>query len=269
MRGRVTVATQTRSWQTRPVGKPSPPPCCKAAPSLFPLRDWLVATHGFKSLSVANLWHDRPVRGGSLPSSHRGAAFDARYEAPGPGRRYMLDRVLPILIGWSLELNVQQIHDYVGARVWKASRSSDVNGGWAAQRQGSHSGMMGASWAQWLHIEAGVWAWGDSRPVSAKLGGGTPPPASGARTLELRKNTLSPATREQLRGNGDVYLIQQIAQGHFRQLGDVAYDCGPPDGDYGPKTQDAVRQLQADGGLTVDAECGPATWSYVLNKTGS
>lgn len=87
-------------------------------------------------------------------------------------------------------------------------------------------------------------------------------------TLELQKNTLTPAKREQLRGNGDVYLIQQIAQGHFKQLGNPVYDCGKPDGDYGPKTQGAVKQIQADGGLTQDAMCGPSTWGYILNKTG-
>lgn len=267
----MTVARQTRSWQNYPVGKPSPPPCCKAAPSLFPLRDWLIATHGGKSLSVDNLWHDRPVRGGSKPSSHRGAAFDWRYANPGKGRTYMLNNVLPLLINESYGLNVQQIHDYVGCRVWKASRSQDANGGWARQNDGSHSGMMGASWAEWLHIEAGEWFWNDGRPIETKLGGTPPPPGGGGGdtfTLELQKNTLTPAKRDQLRGNGDVYLIQQIAMGHFAQLGNERYNCGPPDGDYGPKTQDAVKQIQADGGLAQDAMCGPATWGYILNKTG-
>lgn len=96
----------------------------------------------------------------------------------------------------------------------------------------------------------------------------TPPPSGGTFTLELQKNELTPAKRSQLRGNGDVFLIQQIAQGHFRQLGNPVYDCGSPDGDYGDRTQQAVRQLQADGGLAQDACCGNATWSYVLNKTG-
>ena len=65
-----------------------------------------------------------------------------------------------------------------------------------------------------------------------------------------------------------MYLIQQIAQGHFKQLGNPAYDCGKPDGDYGPKTQSAVKKMQADGGLTQDAWVGAQTWNYVLNKSG-
>ena len=182
----MTVATQTRSWQREPVGDPSPPPCCVAAPSLFPLLDWLIAVHGGKSLSTKNLWHDRPVRGGSVPSSHRGAAFDWRYENPGKGRRYMLDSVLPLLIDDSLEFNVQQIHDYVGCRVWKASRSGDSGGGWARQNPGSHSGMMGSTWAQWLHVEAGEWAWNDDRPIPEKMGG-APPPEEEADMLMLAR----------------------------------------------------------------------------------
>ena len=158
--------------------------------------DWLVDVHGFKSLSTSNLWHDRPVRGGTVPSSHRGAAFDARYEYPGPGRPYMLNDVLPVLITQSFEFNVQQIHDYVGCRVWKASRSSDSAGGWARQNPGSHSGMMGADWAQWLHVEAGEWAWNDGRPIPDKLGG-TPP-------LEVH-DMAAPASV--IDGNGDGWVF--------------------------------------------------------------
>lgn len=97
----------------------------------------------------------------------------------------------------------------------------------------------------------------------------TPPPSTGGTfTLELQKNELTPAKQAELRGNGDVYLVQQIAQGHFKQLGKSAYDCGTPDGDYGPRTVEAVKQMQRDGGLTADGECGNNTWSYLLNKSG-
>jgi hypothetical protein len=95
------------------------------------------------------------------------------------------------------------------------------------------------------------------------------PPAEGTFTLELQKNTVTPAKREQLRGNGDVFVIQQIAAGHYKQIGDPAYDCGKPDGDYGDRTQKAVKKMQADGGLKQDAEVGPKTWAYLLNSTGA
>ena len=97
----------------------------------------------------------------------------------------------------------------------------------------------------------------------------TPPPTTGGTfIIDVTKNELTDAKRAQLKGNGDVYLIQQIAQGHFKQLGTPAFDCGKPDGDYGPRTQEAVRELQRIAGLTVDGQCGNQTWTVYLNKSG-
>lgn len=169
----MTVATQTRSWQSNPVGGAGDPIQPPAAPSLFPLLEWLCDVHGGESLSAPDLWTDRPVRGGTAVSSHRGAAFDWRYNNPGPGRDYMLTRVLPFLLNFSYELNIQQVHDYWGCRVWKASRvvGGNPDTGWLHQTPGSHSGMMGQSWAAWLHIEAGTWGWYDGRSVTERVGG--------------------------------------------------------------------------------------------------
>ena len=86
--------------------------------------------------------------------------------------------------------------------------------------------------------------------------------------MQLLKTELTPEKREQLRGNNDVYLLQQIAQGHFKQLGDPRYDCGTPDGDYGPRTQEAAKKIQEDAGLRGDAEFDPKSWAYLLNAGG-
>ena len=169
----MTVASQTRSWQKRPVGQPGPPAGPPAAPSLFPLRDYLMERSGGQDLSAPNLWTERPIVGGSAPSSHRGAAFDWRYMAadgsigPGPGRQVLLREVVPFLLSHSLELNVQQVHDYVGCTIWKAERAGNEDGGWKTQTVGSQ---MGQPWAGSIHVEAGEWGWDDSRPVVVKLG---------------------------------------------------------------------------------------------------
>ena len=111
--------------------------------------------------------------GGKAPSSHRGAAFDWRYMAadgskgPGPGRQALLREVLPFLLSHSLELNIQQVHDYVGCAIWKAERAGNSDGGWKTQPVGSQ---MGKPWAGWIHVEAGEWGWDDGRPVVVKLG---------------------------------------------------------------------------------------------------
>lgn len=41
-------------------------------------------------------------------------------------------------------------------------------------------------------------------------------------------------------------------------------DLGAVDGQFGPKTEQAVRNVQTFFGLTVDGICGPKTWAVVL-----
>ena len=100
--------------------------------------------------------------------------------------------------------------------------------------------------------------------------GPTPPTQPvGKFTLQLQKTTLDPSNQAALRGNGDVFLIQYVAAGLFRQTNSPNFDCGKPDGDYGPRTQTAVREIQKLNQLTQDAICGPQTWGAALNSDGA
>lgn len=78
-------------------------------------------------------------------------------------------------------------------------------------------------------------------------------PASGAHDLGSRilKNGMS---------GSDVQDMQKA-------LIKLRYDCGPDgaDGEYGPKTEDAVEQFQRDHGLTADGDYGPNTHSALMN----
>lgn len=47
-------------------------------------------------------------------------------------------------------------------------------------------------------------------------------------------------------------------------LGELGYQVGPLDGDFGPKTDAAVRKYQADKGLTADGIVGKLTWEKIL-----
>lgn len=53
------------------------------------------------------------------------------------------------------------------------------------------------------------------------------------------------------------------------QLRDAGFNPGPIDGQFGPKTQAAVRQFQSAQGITVDGIVGPQTWGKLLQGAGS
>lgn len=55
----------------------------------------------------------------------------------------------------------------------------------------------------------------------------------------------------------DVFLLQS-------GLTDMGYDCGLPDGDYGINTEEAVRELQKDNGLSCSGVADLPTWNIIL-----
>ena len=53
-----------------------------------------------------------------------------------------------------------------------------------------------------------------------------------------------------------------------QSLADLGYSPGPVDGDFGPRTDAAVRAFQKSAGLLTDGICGPLTWT-ALDRAGA
>lgn len=70
---------------------------------------------------------------------------------------------------------------------------------------------------------------------------------------EIHVDRLYDAEARQLLGDGDCPFSIQV------RLNGLGYKCGVVDGAIGQKTKKAIRQFQADRGLTVDGIAGPAT----------
>ena len=168
----------------------------------------------------------RPIRGGTAWSSHAfGAAVDLGYSSRAP----IDDDVLPWLIEHSAELGLQRIHDYAKKCYWQAGR------GWIMRPPGN-----GGSW---LHIETHWSTWADGRAVGQKVDG-VPAPTE--------QPPSYPGKPVKLGATGE--SVEQIQA----KVGAAV------DGQYGPKTEAAVVDWQAQHGLLADGKVGKITWSAMF-----
>ena len=249
----VAVASDFFDWQACGLNHRRAP-WNQCSPALVALEEYLVAKWGGAKLGCHN---DRDIREGGAISSHAfGAAVDWRYAEPGPGRRVLLNDIIPFLIANSKELGVQAIHDYVGARIWRCNRANDTNGGWREQPK---VGQMGQAWAQWIHIEVSKAKWKDGASVDEKIANEKPvvwppfDPAKGKFGL-YPLNPAKPTVR--LNSQGDVvkYLQGVLRKNRYQ----VAVDGG-----FGQQTRDRVMRFQRANKLLADGVVGPKTWAKI------
>lgn len=150
------------------------------SPNLRALNTHLVAYFGGQPLGLDD--YDRPVRDGTAQSAHSyGAALDWRYEpnfltgttpkvVP---RATVTSKVIPFLINYSFELQIDAIHDYLGDRIWRAGRTANVSEAhtnWWKKQYGAGSGM-GESWARYLHIETTKVGFLNTNSIALRLAG--------------------------------------------------------------------------------------------------
>jgi hypothetical protein len=142
------------NWQGQPAGAAQSGRYNQLSPHLAGFQSWLLANYGGNSLGGHV---DRPVRGGSAPSSHAfGAATDWGYSD-----RAKADSVLNYVIANADRLGIQAVHDYGRMRVWRAGR------GWKDQPKGSHGGLMNPG-TKHLHFEVNEANWGTPFDANAQ-----------------------------------------------------------------------------------------------------
>lgn len=244
----MTVATDFDTWQNDTPGKP-----WVGSPNVWALRNFLRFAYGGMDLG-SNVWV-RPVTGGTLPSDHAfGAAGDWGYgngpkeqEHGGPGREFVVDALIPWLIANSKELGIQRIHDYIRKSIWQAGR------GW-----GGNPGSGG----YWLHNATHPLQYFNGIPILDRSGlsaapGLKPPEVDWdliARVDAEMRATMYPGTPVK---KGDTGRKVEAPQWRLAALGEVI----TVDGQFGPKTEEAVKRFQFANAIHMDGIVGPVTWS--------
>ncbi len=79
-------------------------------------------------------------------------------------------------------------------------------------------------------------------------------------TAVYRLDKLISVQLPQLRRGSHGYYVQTLQI----LLNGRDYDCGEADGDLGPKTENAIKELQRDKKIEVDGIAGPDTWARLL-----
>lgn len=235
-------------------------PYTRTSPNLTLLRAELGKRFGGTYLGGYGV---RTVRAGETWSSHAfGAAIDWRIEDAA---------IRGAAIAWLVEhhaaLGVQAVHDYVGSRIWRAGRypGQPASTWWRPQQPSTATGM-GQPWARWLHVETDRSNWANDTPIVQRLGEQPAPPAPSfdpAAGLWGRWPFVQPKpTLRQVDGPVSVehHDATRYLQGVLRRKAGQAIAV---DGDFGPATDQAVRNLQQFFGLTVDGVVGPKTWAVL------
>lgn len=217
-------------------------PFNKCSPNLQEIRKYAETEWGMWYLGCLNV---RKIRGGTRWSSHAfGAGLDLSYRQDddhpnAPSRHDIETTIIPWLEANAELLGIQRIHDYWARRYWQVGR------GWINRPPGGRN--------DHIHLEVTADTWGWDTPVQDRLHAS---PGS-VEPVDTAPEYPGSSTRK---GSNAKARVRQIQQ----RLADLEYNVGPVDGDFGPKTDAAVRHFQMDAGLTVDGIVGPQTWAHLF-----
>jgi hypothetical protein len=136
-------------------------------------------------------------------------------------REVIETEVIPFLEQHAPQLGLQRIHDYMAKRYWQAGK------GWIGRPPGNGH--------DWLHIETTAEAWDDGRSVEERIGGAAPAPAAPSPAAVQVARSSWRTVKKGSKGEA-VKKVQQIVGATV-------------DGQFGPKTDAAVRAYQEKHGL--------------------
>ncbi len=155
-------------------------------------------------------------------------------------------------IAESARLGIQAVHDYVNTRYWKNHI------GWQTAHSSPATGF-GQPWSQWLHIERTWDAANSSNPIDGHVESARP--AADTADAQRFQGELPIGPLHHGDAGADVSRMQDF----LRSNGFADFTIS--DGQYGPRTEVAVRAAQtafAQQGLytvAIDGVWGPATAS--------
>ena len=255
----------------------SKPPFEACASAATVMTDYLVARWGLRWLGCEG---DRTIIGGGSPSTHAfGASPDLRYQDPGPGLFVADTEIIPWLIATSKETGLQAIHHYRRSLIWRPPGTSERpvgSDGWGVQPTGSQ---MGQTWAMWLHLEFLDTILSDARSIVEKLDGAAPitPPSPPSPPVIINPTPTPPAlipggthminvnitTVRRGSTGGRVKKMQGLVNANFISPTDpIGFLV--EDGNFGAKTDERVRAIQAFFSMKVDGIVGPKTWELLM-----
>jgi hypothetical protein len=239
----MTVNQNYYDWQHH---LPAPDPLyAKCSPNIVIVTAYMSKRWSMTSIGCYG-W--RPIRGGTLPSSHGfGAAQDHSYATV--GRVVAVQEILPWLIDNSKELGISAIHDYFGCRIWHAGR------GWKDQTPASQGGSqgMGTTWATYFHLETTPDQWHNGNPLEDRFGPVIPEPVPPT----PMPGGFVHATVKLGDVNADVYTLQLVLRKVAGNTNIIV------DGNFGTVTDTGLKGFQAWFSLTADGVAGPKTWAKI------
>ena len=105
-------------------------------------------------------------------------------------------------------------------------------------------------------VNLGKPAWRSGSPSASNSSAAPPPPSGGTQTASLAPPPPQPTN------NYDPTTVRNIQAG-LQRLG---YDPGPADGNFGARTDTAIRRYQQDNHLPVDGVPTAALWEQIRAK---